>query len=158
MFVKTVKIMKLNKKRMCRAYLSAIVLLAYFSLNVGFAAGSVLCIHTDGDVLFKFNSCEVCCSSCSDHSNESINDRAGISKEFQTEDSCCPCSDIPVSTYISQFHSKGPEDIKASCIYAAYSSRLVFTPKTKAGVFGEPRIFSYMNQIFSLLKTAILLN
>jgi hypothetical protein len=150
-------LIKMNKERMSRIYLSIIILIAYLSLNIGFAAGSVLCVNTDGDVLFKFSSCEVCCSSCSDHSHESMTDRAGVSNKFQTEESCYPCSDIPISTYIAQFHSRAPEDIDEAYMSLAFESELVFTPIITAGVFDSPRIFTQLSQIFSLLKTSILL-
>lgn len=150
--------MKPNKKKRWKTYLSVNIFLAYLSLNVGFAAGSVLCIQTDGDVLFKFRSCQVYCSSCPDHSTEFLSGSVGISEEFQTEDSCCPCSDIPVSKYISQYHSRAPEDVEYSHISATSASGLVFTPETAAGVFGGPQISVHMNQIFSLLKATVILN
>jgi hypothetical protein len=145
------------KERMHRVYISAIILLAYLSLNVGFAADTVLCINTDGDALFKFGSCEICCSSYSDHSHESLDDRAGISNEFQTKKSCCPCSDIPISSYISQFQSR-TSDREASCIFAAFASGLPISANIPVKAFGWSRMLIHMNQFFSLLKTSILLN
>jgi hypothetical protein len=142
---------------MCRVYLSAIILLTYLSLNVGVAAGSVLCIHTDGDISFKFSSCEVCCSSCSDHSRKIFEHNAGISNEFQTGESCRPCSDIPVSAYISQFHSRAQEAIETSCVSDTSVSGLTFAPTAIERAFGCPRMFTDMNQFFSLLKTSVLL-
>ncbi len=150
--------MKPNKKSMDRTLLSILILLAYFFLNVWFAAGSVLCIQSDGEVSFKFNSCEFCCSSDSSHADESLNDNGWSSKELQTKDSCCPCSDIPVSSYISQFYSRIPKDMEASCVYVTSISGLFFTPKTTVIDFREPRKLTHKNQISSLLKTAVLLN
>lgn len=150
--------MKLDKQRMCRVYLSVIILLTYLSLNVGVAAGSVICIHANGDISFKLSSCEVCCSSCSDHSLGILKHSTGISNEFQTGESCHPCSDIPVSTYISQFHPRAPEAIEASCISETITSGLAFIPKAIAKAFGWTRMLINMIQFFSLLKTTILLN
>ena len=146
-----------NKKRMQRVFLSAIILLAYLSLNVGFAAGAVLCLNADGDALFKFSSCKICCSSHSDHSHESLDDRAGISNESQTEESCCPCSDIPISSYISQFHSR-TSDKEASFRSAAIASRLPISANVPVKAFDWSRMLIHMDQFFSFLKTSVLLN
>ena len=149
--------MKVKKKSTARIFFSIIILFSYLSLNAGFAAGAVLCINTDGDALLKFSSCEICCSSRADHSHESLDDRAGISiREFQSEEACCPCSDIPISSYISQFHSR-TSDIEASGISASIAYGLPISANIPVKAFGWSRKLIYMNQFFSVLKTSVLL-
>ncbi len=150
--------MKVNKKSIARTFFPIIILLAYFSLNAAFAAGSVLCTRSDGHVSLKFNSCESCCSPDLSHTSEVLSDIGRNAGDLDTEDSCCPCSDIPVSSYISQFCSRFTPNTDASWVFLANTTSFFSIPKTADRDFGRLQKFAYKNQISSLLKSAILLN
>lgn len=150
--------MNANEKGRARIFFSIIILFAYFSLNVGFTSGSVLCIHSDGRVLLKFSPCESCCSPDLSHASKSFNDNGRNAEELCAGDSCCPCVDIPISSYISQFCSRVTENTKASWVSAANISRFFSIPKAAERDFKKLLKFAYKNQISSLLKSTVLLN
>ncbi len=152
------KKIKVNMKSIARTFFSLIILFAYFSLNTGFAIGLVLCTHSDGHVSLKFYSCESCCSHDLSHASEALSDIGKNAGDLDTEDSCCPCSDIPVSSYISQFCSRVMRDTDASWVFLANTTRLFSIPKTADRDFKRLQKFAYKNQISSLLKSAVLLN
>jgi hypothetical protein len=150
--------METNKRRKARTFFSIIILFSYLSFNVGSARGSVLCINSDGHVSLKFSSCESCCSPDLSHASETFNNIGRNARELYTEDSCCPCSDIPVSSYISQIWSRVTRDTEASWVYLANTTRFFSIPKTADRDFRRLQKFAYKNQISSLLKSAVLLN
>jgi hypothetical protein len=152
------KKMRVNKKSLARTFFSIIILFAYFSLNAGFATGLVLCTRSDGHISFKFISCESCCSHDLSHASEALSDIGRNTGDLDTEDSCCPCSDIPVSSYISQFCSRFSRDTDASWVFLANTPRLISIPKKADRAFKGLQKFTYNNQISSLLKFAVLLN
>jgi len=152
------KKMKVNKKSIVRTFFSLIILFAYLSLNVGFATDLMLCTHSDGHVSLKFYSCESCCSPDLSHASEALRDIGRNAGDLDTEDSCCPCSDIPVYSYISQFCSRITQDTDASWVFLANTIRFLSIPKKADRNFRRLQKFAYKNQISSLLKSAVLLN
>jgi hypothetical protein len=132
------KKMRVNKKSLARTFFSIIILFAYFSLNAGFATGLVLCTRSDGHISFKFISCESCCSHDLSHASEALSDIGRNTGDLDTEDSCCPCSDI--------------------WVFLANTPRLISIPKKADRAFKGLQKFTYNNQISSLLKFAVLLN
>ena len=152
------KKMKVNKKSIARTFFSLIILFAYLSLNVGFATDLMLCTHSDGHVSLKFYSCESCCSPDLSHASETFNNIGRNAGELHTEDSCCPCLDIPVFSNISQIWSRVTRDREASWVPLANTSRLFPVPKTVERDYRRLQKIAYKNQISSLLKFTVLLN
>ena len=150
--------MNVNKKSIAWTFFSLIILFAYFSLNVGFAIGLVLCTQSDGYVSLKFYSCESCCSPDLSLASEALSDIGRNAGDLETEDSCCACSDIPVSSYISQFCSRVKQDTDAFWVFLANTTRPFSIPKTADRNFRRLQKFAYKNQISSLLKSTVLLN
>lgn len=150
--------METNKRSKSRTFFSIIILFSYLSFNVGSARGLVLCINSDGHVSLKFSSCESCCSPDLSHASETFNNICRNAGELHTEDSCCPCLDIPVFSNISQIWSRVTRDTEASRVSLANTSRLFPVPKTVERDYRRLQKIAYKNQISSLLKSTILLN
>jgi len=150
--------MKANKKNITLTLLSLIILFAYFSLNAGFSIGLVLCTHSDGNVSLKFYSCESCCSPDLSIAFEALSDVGRNAVDLDTEDSCCPCSDIPVSAYISQFCSRDKQERDSFWIFLANTTSFFSIPKMADRNIRRLQKIAYKNQISSLLKSAVLLN
>ncbi len=141
------EIKKAKMKRIARTFFSFIIVFAYLSLNTGFAMGLVLCTRSNGHVSLKFNACESCCS-------PDLN----IAADLDNEDSCGPCSDIPVSSYISQFCSRVTKDLDASREFQANAADFFSALETADRDLRSFEKIAYMNQICSILKSTILLN
>lgn len=150
--------MNATEKGMARTYISIIILLAYFSINVGSTAGSVLCINSDGHVLLKLSSCDPCYSPDLYHASKSINDNRNNGGEFFPEDSCCPCIDIPLSSLISQFCFRVTDNIQASLESAANTPWFFSNPKTAERDFRKFLKVACKTQISIHLKSTVLLN
>lgn len=149
--------MKVNKKGIARTFFSLIIFLAYSAFSAGFTIGLKLCTHSDSHVSLKFCACESCCSPDQSFDSEALSDRKMDAGDLDTEDSCCTCSDIPVSSYISQFCSRVTRDTDASWVFLVNTTRFFSIPETTDINFRWLQKFTYKNQIFSLLKSAVLL-
>lgn len=135
-----------NGKSLMRTFLSIFILLAYLFLNAASATSAVLCLRQDGHVSLKLNSCQPCCVPDLDQTFESC-----------AEDSCCPCSDIPVSSCLSQFCSREVRDSGAFRLFAANTSNVFSILKPTAREFIKLQKIADKNQVFSLLRSVVLL-